>query len=107
MLSPGPKEKTSDKWESFKQGSMEQDRFSALDFCDKRTILKKCKIAEVSSARIEQEFSMIEGKLRNPIAHGADYAMPQKAAFCTAHTARLVRDWIARLRHELASVALS
>ncbi len=49
---------------------------------------------------------MIEEKLRNPIAHGADYAISQEAAFRTAYTARLVRNWIALLRHELGPVAL-
>jgi hypothetical protein len=105
MLSAGRKQDVSDKWESFKHGDMEQDRLSALDFCNKKTVLKKCGGTGMSSSQIEKELSMIETKLRNPIAHGADYAVSQEAAFATARTARLVCNWISRLRKELAPVA--
>jgi hypothetical protein len=104
MLSPARAEKAMAKWQ-FQQGNMDQDRFSALDFCDKRTLLKKGRIVEATPAQIESEFSMIEDKLRNPIAHGADYALSQEAAFRTSHAARLVRDWIKCFRIELTPLA--
>jgi CBS domain-containing protein len=101
FLSAGREEKAEAKWQKFKDGNVHRDRLSVLDFCDKRTIAEKHKILGLRRKQIEDELTDIEFKLRNPIAHGADYAASQQAAFETARVGRVVEAWIGRLRSKL------
>ena len=69
LLSAGRAEKARIKWQRFKDGNMEQDQFAALDFCDKRTLLKRHKSIGKPAKQIEDELGEIETRLRNLIAH--------------------------------------
>lgn len=87
-----------ERWERFRAGGLDHDPCSALMFADKKTIARKLKLCGISGERIEKELTQIEAKLRNPIAHGADYALTEAAALETIRVTRLVKAWIERLR---------
>jgi hypothetical protein len=87
-----------ERWERFRAGGLDHDPCSALMFADKKTIARKLKLGGISGERIEKELTQIEAKLRNPIAHGADYALTEAAALETVRVARLVKAWIDALR---------
>lgn len=91
--------KAEEHWRRSVASSMDRDRFSALLFADKKTIAQKhCQDFGVSARRIKIDFKKIEHRLRNPIAHGSDYALTVEAARETVAAARLVRDWIRIVR---------
>jgi len=69
-----------------------------MDICDKREIAKKLKILGRSANSIETSIADIEKNLRNPIAHGGEYAISKEHAFKTISAARAMRDWIMDLR---------
>ena len=87
-----------ERWETFKANSLDHDPYSALMFGDKKTIARQLKIGGLSSRQIDRELNSIETKVRNPIAHGADYALSEAAALETVRGARLMKTWIGRLR---------
>lgn len=86
------------RWETFRANGLDHDPYSALMFADKKTIATKLKLCGFSGVRIERELGSIETALRNPIAHGADYALTEAAALETVRVARLVKTWIDDLR---------
>jgi len=86
------------KWKTFVANELEQDKFGAMDICDKREIAKKLKILGRSANSIETSIADIEKNLRNPIAHGGEYAISKEHAFKTISAARAMRDWIMDLR---------
>lgn len=86
------------QWEKAKAAGMDRDPFNALQFGDKKTIAKKLKLFGLSGTKINVELERIERDLRNPIAHGADFAMTESSAESVVQASRLVRDWIGRIR---------
>jgi hypothetical protein len=98
FLSGKRAEDAGERWETFKANSLDRDPYSALMFGDKKTIARKLRLCGVSAERIDKELNSIETKLRNPIAHGADYALTEAAALDTVRVARLVKSWIGNLR---------
>ena len=98
LLSSKRAEEAQSRWEKFKASNLDHDRYSALMFADKKTIARKLALWGFSGTQIETELTSIEAKLRNPIAHGADYALTEAAALETVRVARLVKAWIERLR---------
>jgi len=69
-----------------------------MDICDKRDVAKKLNILGKSATSIQNSITGIERDLRNPIAHGSDYAISREAAVKAIRAARATRDWIADLR---------
>jgi hypothetical protein len=98
LLSGKRAEDARERWETFKASGLDHDSYSALMFADKKTIAKKLKLCKLSGERIDTELNSIEARLRNPIAHGADYARTEAAALETVRVARLVKTWIDALR---------
>jgi hypothetical protein len=99
FVSPARRDVISEKWRRFTDSRLEQDIFSAMDICDKRDVAEKLKILGKSGRSISSSISYIENFLRNPIAHGADYAISQEAAHKTVRAAQATRDWISDLRN--------
>lgn len=97
-LSSKRAEEARERWGTFRASGLDHDPYSALMFSDKKTIAKKLKLCKLSGERIDTELNSIEAKLRNPIAHGADYALTEATALETVQVARLVKAWIERLR---------
>ncbi len=98
FVSPGRRGLVQEKWHEFTSNQMEQDIFSAMDICDKRDVAKKLNILGKSATSIQNSITGIERDLRNPIAHGSDYAISREAAVKAIRAARATRDWIADLR---------
>jgi CBS domain-containing protein len=103
-LLPQRAERVRTKWQQFAESKMEQDIFSAMDLCDKRETAKKLHILDKSPKFIEKSIKAIELHLRNPIAHGAEYAQTHNAALKTIRAARATRDWIRELQHAIDAV---
>jgi hypothetical protein len=99
FVSSNRRETVERKWREFTENRLELDIFGAMDICDKRDVAKKLKILGKSESSIGSSISRIERSLRNPIAHGASYAMSQEAANKTIRAAQATRDWIADLRN--------
>jgi hypothetical protein len=59
------------------------------------------RILDRSANFIEKSVKGIEFNLRNPIAHGAEYAQTRDAALKTIRAARATRDWIRELQHAI------
>jgi hypothetical protein len=97
-LRPKRAEHVRAKWQEFIENKMEQDIFNAMDLCDKREVAKKLRILDKSSTFIEESIKGIEFHLRNPIAHGSEYAQTHDAALKTIRAARATRDWIRELQ---------
>lgn len=87
------------RWEQFTDSGLDHDPYSALMFGDKKTIAKKRKLGGLSGEQIDSDLSKMENQLRNPIAHGADYALTETRARETVEAARLVRTWIGLIRN--------
>lgn len=98
FLSGKRAEEARQRWEQFKASGLDHDPYSALMFCDKKTIAKQRKLGGLSGTRIDSDLNRIEKRLRNPIAHGADYALTEAGARETVEVARLVKTWIDLLR---------
>ena len=92
------------KWETFVANKLEQDKFGAMDICDKREIARRLEILGKSGSSINGSMKDIEKNLRNPIAHGGEYAMSKEAAVKTVSAARATRDWIMDLRKTRGSL---
>lgn len=103
FLSGNRAEEAQKRWEKFRSSSRDHDSYSALMFGDKKTIAKKLKLCGLSGMRIDTELNSIENNLRNPIAHGADYALTKEAALETVQVARLVKTWIGSLRQMMGA----
>ncbi len=86
------------KWKTFVANELEQDKFGAMDICDKREIARRLEILGKSRSSIDGSIKEIEKNLRNPIAHGGEYAISKEAAVKTGSAARATRDWIMDLR---------
>lgn len=86
------------KWERFRSSNMDQDIFSAMDLCDKREIAQAIRLLGKSSTLIKNSVSEIERYLRNPIAHGAEYAETREAAARTIRAAISTKEWVEELR---------
>jgi hypothetical protein len=69
-----------------------------MDICDKRDVAMKLNILGKSATSIGTSISNIERYLRNPIAHGAEYAISREAAYRTVRAAKETRAWIIDLR---------
>ena len=104
-LQPKRVELVQAKWQQFASNEMDQDILSALDLCDKREVAKKLRILGKSPGYIEKSIKGIETNLRNPIAHGAEYAQTRESAVKTINAARATRDWIQELQKALSSDA--
>lgn len=98
FLSDGRAESARNRWETFRASSLDHDPYSALLFGDKKTIAKKLKLCGRSGVQIDADLNSIETNLRNPIAHGADYALTRPAALELVRVTRLVKTWIGYLR---------
>lgn len=101
LLSGKRAEDARERWQTFKASGLDHDPYSALMFADKKTIARNLRLGGLSGERIDTELSSIEAKLRNPIAHGADYARTEAAALEIVRVARLVKTWIDALRKAL------
>jgi hypothetical protein len=99
FVAPRRKEMVAAKWQTFNENRLQQDIFSAMDICDKRDIAMRLRLLGKSASSIESTISDIEKYLRNPIAHGAEYAISQEAATRTVRAAQATRAWIADLRN--------
>jgi CBS domain-containing protein len=99
LLSGKRAEQARQRWEQFKDSGLDHDPYSALMFGDKKTIAKKRKLGGLSGERIDLDLSRIENQLRNPIAHGADYALTETRARETVEAVRLVKTWIGLIRN--------
>jgi hypothetical protein len=98
FLSPTRAAAAEAQWKASIEHGMDQDRFNALQFADKRVIAQKVRAFRLSASKIGRELEEIEQRLRNPIAHGTDYALTEEAAKATVRAAQLVREWIIRIR---------
>ena len=98
FVAPKRKEFVAAKWKEFSDNRLQQDIFNAMDICDKRDVAMRLKILDKSGTSIESSISNIERYLRNPIAHGAEYAISREAANRTVRAAKDTRDWIIDLR---------
>jgi hypothetical protein len=98
FLSPVRANLVSEKWQRFKDSNMDQDIFSAMDLCDKRETAQAMEILGKSKTSIKSAISEIEQYLRNPIAHGAEYAGSIDAARRTVSAAIATKKWIEELR---------
>jgi hypothetical protein len=87
------------RWQLFTKSRMDQDVFSAMDLYDKRAIAMKLSILGKPSDLIDKSIEGIEKHLRNPIAHGVEYAQTNEAARKTIQAARDTRDWISELKN--------
>ena len=87
-----------EKWHCFQAENMDQDAFSAMDLCDKREVAQAKGILGKSNTSIKRSIAQIERYLRNPIAHGAEYAKTRDAARKTIRAAIATREWIKELR---------
>jgi len=94
-------ERVRNKWQEFYESELNQDMLDSLDLCDKRDIAKKLNILGKSTTEIESSIKGIEKHLRNPIAHGAEYAHNRKSANKTIRAARSTREWIQELQAAL------
>jgi CBS domain-containing protein len=86
------------RWKKFSDNRLQQDIFNAMDMRDKRDIAMKLNILGKSEKSIETSFLNIERHLRNPIAHGAEYAISREAAGRTVRAAKEARAWIIDLK---------
>jgi CBS domain-containing protein len=98
FVTPRRRDGVSKKWKAFIADDLEHDIFSAMDICDKRDVAEKLKILGKSAKSIASSISNIERFLRNPIAHGADYAISKEAAYRTVRAAQETQEWIRDLR---------
>ena len=98
LLSDKRADKARQSWEDSRASGLDRDPYSVLMFADKKTIAKKLKLRRLSGEQIDSELNSIEHKLRDPIAHAADYALTEAAALETVRVARLVKTWIDDLR---------
>jgi hypothetical protein len=101
FVAPGRRDGVSNKWKAFLGNNSEHDIFSAMDICDKRDVAKKLGVLGKSAKSIASSISNIERFLRNPIAHGAEYAISKEAAYRTVLAAQETREWIRDLRGRL------
>lgn len=105
LLSQKRAEDVRARWEEMRAASMDRDPFEPLAFADKKTIAKKIKMFGLSGERINADLQAIERDLRDPLAHGLTIAADPEGAHRLVRAARLVRDWIALSRRELASMS--
>lgn len=98
------REKVDEKWKALIADNLEHDIFSAMDICDKRDVAAKLEILGKPANSIASSISNIERFLRNPIAHGADYAGSKKAAYRTVLAARETQEWIRDLQSSFETV---
>jgi hypothetical protein len=91
------------KWQQFIASNMDQDIFSAMDLCDKREVAQAMKVLRRSNNSIKSEIWDIERYLRNPIAHGAEYAENREAAGRTIAAAIATKEWIDEFRRALGA----
>ena len=91
------------KWQQFITSNMDQDIFSAMDLCDKREVAQAMKVLRRSNNSIKSEIWDIERYLRNPIAHGAEYAENRDAAGRTITAAIATKEWIDEFRVALSA----
>jgi hypothetical protein len=103
FVAPGRRDGVSKKWKAFIGNDLEHDIFSAMDICDKRDVAEKLGILGKPAKFIASSISNIERFLRNPIAHGAEYAISKKAAYRTVRAAQETQEWIRDLRSRLDS----
>jgi CBS domain-containing protein len=106
LLSEARAQLVSEKWQRFKDSKMDQDLFSAMDLCDKREAAKAMGILGKSKTSIKSAISEIECYLRNPIAHGAEYAESIEAARRTVSAAIATKKWIDELRGAIAETSI-
>ena len=97
-LTPGRAEHARDKWRQFTASNMDQDKFSAMDLCDKREVARAPRILGKTPTSTKGSIGEIERYLRNPIAHGAEYAETREAAGKTIRAAVATKAWIDELR---------
>lgn len=76
---------------------MENDPLLMTQFCDKVSIIGKRPDLPVSRRAFKSEMTRAED-LRNAVAHANDFAATPEAARQTCITARIVENWIDRLR---------
>jgi CBS domain-containing protein len=98
FIAPSRRELVSKKWKELTANDLEHDMISAMDICDKRDIAANLNIFGKPKKSIVSSISNIERFLRNPIAHGADYAISKEAAYRTVRAARETQEWIRDLR---------
>ena len=91
------------KWQQFIASNMDQDIFSAMDLCDKREVAQAMKVLGKSNNLIKSEIWDIERYLRNPIAHGAEYAENREAAGRTITAAIATKEWIDEFRRDFSA----
>jgi hypothetical protein len=103
LLSPERAENAEQQWRTFVQSSLDRDVYSALLLADKKALAKKIQLCGASKSRIESEFSAIEKHLRDPIAHGSEYAQTREKAVATIKAARFLRNWITALKQDIRS----
>lgn len=105
LLSHDRAEDVRERWAKMQSVGMDRDPFEPLAFADKKTIAKKIKLFGLSGETIRKELQAIEQDLRDPLAHGLTIAAAPEEARRLVLAARLVRNWIAHSRRELASMS--
>jgi len=101
LLSHERAKKAEEQWKVFVESGLDRDAYSALLLADKKALAKTVQLGGASKSRIEAEFSAIEKHLRDPIAHGSEYARTREKALATIKAARFLRNWIAVLKRDV------
>ena len=95
LLKPERQEKVKEKWQEATQENYELSFLEYTDFCDKRDIVKKL---GSFGERFKKDFEKIEKYLRNPIAHGGDYARNDEEMKLFIKYVNLAEEWIDKLQ---------
>jgi hypothetical protein len=100
LLSPGRREKLTEKEQKSKEENLNLPLLELTDFCDKRTIVKK--LLKLPND-FEEALVDIE-KLRNTLAHAGDYAQDAERLRDFLDRLRLAQKWIDELSARTSSV---
>ncbi len=91
------------RWKEAKNNNMDQNKTNSLQFTDKKLLLMKLNGFGISATQIDRKLGLIERHLRDPIAHGSQYAATRDGALTTVKATKLVRDWIKIVRSNAAT----
>ena len=81
------------RWEGAQSQGMQRDQLGVLMFSEKRILaVDHAAFANVRD-RLEQDLAFVEQHLRNPTAHGNEFALTRASARDAADAARRLREW--------------
>jgi hypothetical protein len=91
-LREGSRGRARKRWERRERQRTQRDQFDVMLFAEKRALAVDHGALETVRDRLELDLKLIE-ELRNPIAHGNDFAVTREEARRTAATVWLLREW--------------